>query len=86
MQYRPNDCAYIYNPKTKPVTLMYDKVEYVIKPKQIVPFPGVLCDWFVSQFPMVQKLEVTDVETKKSKTAPEQSEAQEAPEASTDEE
>lgn len=68
MSYRPNDCAYIYNPSTKPVVLMYDSVEYPIKPKQIVPFPGVLCNWFISQFPTIKKLELNEVEVKKAKT------------------
>lgn len=67
MSYRPNDCAYIYNPTTKNVVLMYDSVEYTIKPKQIVPFSGVLCNWFISQFPAVKKLELNEVEIKKAK-------------------
>lgn len=66
-KYRPNDCAYIYNPGVKPAVIMYDKVEYTIKAKQIVPFLGTLCDWFVSQFPAVRKLELNEVEIKKSK-------------------
>lgn len=82
MSYRPNDCAYIYNPTTKAVVLMYDSVEYTIKPKQIVPFTGVLCNWFISQFPAVKKLELNEVENKKAKTVaedkPEEVEAEDA--------
>lgn len=81
MSYRPNDCAFIYNPGVKPAVIMYDKVEYTIKGKQIVPFPGVLCDWFVSQFKSVKKLELSEVEIKRSKTSaePETEVVEEAP-------